>query len=197
VHAIGDSANALALRIFGNLRNHNEGLRWRIEHAQIVDPKDFNLFGKYGVVPSVQPTHATSDAPWATSRLCESRLGGAYHYAELCKQAGMVALGTDFPVEDISPIKTFYSAVTRKDAAGIVKTPFQPEGALTRKQALLGMTLWAAHANREENDKGSLEPNKYADFVVLDTDLMEAPEKALKKTKVKYTFIGGKNVFKP
>jgi predicted amidohydrolase YtcJ len=197
VHAIGDSANALALRIFGNLRNHNEGLRWRIEHAQIVDPKDFNLFGKYGVVPSVQPTHATSDAPWATSRLCESRLGGAYHYAELCKQAGMVALGTDFPVEDISPIKTFYSAVTRKDAAGIVKTPFQPEGALTRKQALLGMTLWAAYANREENDKGSLEPNKYADFVVLDTDLLEAPEKALKKTKVKYTFIGGKNVFKP
>jgi predicted amidohydrolase YtcJ len=109
----------------------------------------------------------------------------------------MVALGTDFPVEDISPIKTFYSAVTRKDAAGIVKTPFQPEGALTRKQALLGMTLWAAYANREENDKGSLEPNKYADFVVLDTDMLEASEKALKKTKVKYTFIGGKNVFKP
>lgn len=197
VHAIGDSANALALQTFGKLKNQNEGLRWRIEHAQIVDPKDFNLFEKYGVIPSVQPTHATSDAPWATSRLCESRLGGAYHYAELCKQAGMVALGTDFPVEDISPIKTFYSAVTRKDAAGIVKTPFQPEGALTRKQALLGMTLWAAYANREENDKGSLEPNKYADFVVLDTDLMEAPEKALKKAKVKYTYIGGKNVFKP
>lgn len=197
VHAIGDSANALALQTFGKLRNYNEGLRWRIEHAQIVDPKDFNLFGKYGVVPSVQPTHATSDAPWAATRICENRLQGAYNYAELCKQAGMVALGTDFPVEDISPIKTFYSAVTRKDAAGNVKAPFQPEGALTRKQALLGMTLWAAYANREENDKGSLEPNKFADFVVLNTDLMVAPEKALKKAKVKYTYIGGKNVFMP
>jgi predicted amidohydrolase YtcJ len=108
-----------------------------------------------------------------------------------------VALGTDFPVEDISPIKTFYSAVTRKDVSGNIKTPFQPEGALTRKQALLGMTLWAAYANREENDKGSLEPNKFADFVVLDTDLMTAPENALKKTKIKYTIIGGKMVHQP
>jgi predicted amidohydrolase YtcJ len=197
VHAIGDSANALALQTFGRLRNQNEGLRWRIEHAQIVDPKDFKLFGKYGVVPSVQPTHATSDAPWVPTRLCENRMEGAYNYAELCKQAGIVALGTDFPVEDISPIKTFYSAVTRKDVSGNIKTPFQPEGALTRKQALLGMTLWAAYANREENDKGSLEPNKFADFVVLDTDLMTAPENALKKTKIKYTIIGGKMVHQP
>ena len=197
VHAIGDSANALALQIFGKLRNHNEGLRWRIEHAQILDPKDFKLFGKYGVVPSVQPTHATSDAPWVPSRICENRLYGAYNYAELCKQAGVVALGTDFPVEDISPIKTFYSAVTRKDADGNIKTPFQPEGALSRKQALLGMTLWAAFANHEENDKGSLETNKYADFVVLDTDLMVASEKSLKKAKVKSTVIGGKMVHKP
>lgn len=197
VHAIGDSANALALQTFGRLRNQNEGLRWRIEHAQIVDPKDFNLFGKYGVVPSVQPTHATSDAPWVPTRLCENRMEGAYNYAELYKQAGIVALGTDFPVEDISPIKTFYSAVTRKDVSGNIKTPFQPEGALTRKQALLGMTLWAAYANREENDKGSLEPNKFADFVVLNTDLMTAPENALKKTKIKYTIIGGKMVHQP
>lgn len=195
VHAIGDSANALALQVFGKLRNHNEGLRWRIEHAQILDPKDFKLFGKYGVVPSVQPTHATSDAPWVPSRICENRLQGAYNYAELCKQAGLVALGTDFPVEDISPIKTFYSAVTRKDAGGNVKTPFQPEGALTRKQALLGMTLWAAYANHEEKDKGSLEVNKYADFVVLDTDLMTAPEKNLKKSRVTCTVIGGKTVY--
>jgi predicted amidohydrolase YtcJ len=162
-----------------------------------LDPKDFKLFGKYGVVPSVQPTHATSDAPWVPSRICENRLYGAYNYAELCKQAGVVALGTDFPVEDISPIKTFYSAVTRKDADGNIKTPFQPEGALSRKQALLGMTLWAAYANHEENDKGSLETNKYADFVVLDTDLMLASEKALKKAKVKNTVIGGKMVHQP
>jgi len=197
VHAIGDSANALALQIFGKFQNQNKGLRWRIEHAQILDPKDFKLFGQYGVVPSVQPTHATSDAPWVPSRICENRLQGAYNYAELCKQAGLVALGTDFPVEDISPIKTFYSAVTRKDTEGKIKTPFQPEGALTRKQALLGMTLWAAYANHEENDKGSLEVNKYADFVVLDTDLMIAPEKALKKAKVKNTVIGGKMVYQP
>ena len=197
VHAIGDSANALALQIFGKLRNYNQGLRWRIEHAQILDPKDFKLFGKYGVVPSVQPTHATSDAPWVPSRICENRLSGAYNYAELCKQAGLIALGTDFPVEDISPIKTFYSAVTRKDVNGNVKDPFQPQGALTRKQALLGMTLWAAYANHEENDKGSLEENKYADFVVLDTDLMTAPEKSLKKARVKTTVIGGKMVYQP
>jgi predicted amidohydrolase YtcJ len=194
VHAIGDSANGLALRSFGKLFAHNEGLRWRIEHAQVVDPKDFKLFGKYGIIPSVQPTHATSDAPWVASRICENRLEGAYQYATLYNSAGLLALGTDFPVEDISPIKTFYSAVIRKDLEGKNKAPFRPEGALTRKQALLGMTYWAAYSNAEENDKGSLEAGKFADFVVLNTDLITASEKGLKKAAVTHTCIGGKFV---
>lgn len=195
VHAIGDSANALALRTFGKYQPAGMDNRWRIEHAQIVDPRDFGLFKKYGVIPSVQPTHATSDGPWATDRLCEARLPGAYNYAELCRQAGLVALGTDFPVEDISTVKTFYSATQRTDVQGTLKTPFNPQGALTRKQALLGMTIWAAMSNKEENDKGSLEAGKFADFVVMDTDLMEAEPAKLKKARVKSTFIGGKKVF--
>ncbi len=194
VHAIGDSANALALRVFGKIQPAGMDNRWRIEHAQVVDPKDFVLFKKYKVIPSVQPTHATSDAPWASSRLCSDRMPGAYNYAELGKQSGLLALGTDFPVEDISPIKTFYSAVFRTPLEAKITEPFNPNGALTRSQALMGMTIWAAYANKEEHTKGSLEPGKLADFVVLNRDLMSIEQKDFKKVKVTATYINSKKV---
>lgn len=194
-HAIGDSGNRVILQTYAkHLKNKND-LRWRIEHAQVVNKDDFKLFGNYNIVPSVQPTHATSDMYWAGDRLGAERLQGAYAYKELLQQNGWIPLGTDFPVEDISPFKTFYAAVVRKDAKGFPAGGFQPANALTREEALRGMTIWAAKANFEENEKGSIEKGKFADFIVLDQDLMTmAPEK-IPETKVIHTIINGKQIF--
>lgn len=198
VHAIGDSANAMALRSFNKNIPEGYDARWRIEHAQIVSQKDQKLFAKRSIIPSVQPTHATSDAHWAENRLCgESgqRISGAYAYADLLKQAKLLALGTDFPVEGLSPIHTFYSATQRMDAAGHLSKPFMGNQALTRKQALWGMTLWAAYSNFDEGRLGSLEEGKLADFVILDTDIMTIEAKKLLKTKTVATYIDGKRVW--
>lgn len=196
VHAIGDSANRIALETFYQVIPPTLNPRWRIEHAQIIDPADFHYFRDRLIIPSVQPTHATSDAPWALQRICENRIPGAYAYETLRQQAGIVALGTDFPVEDISPIKTFYSAVTRLDAEGKLKEPFIPRQGLTREATLWGMTLWAAYASFEEAEKGSLEAKKLADFVVTKGDLMTVPDKQIPKVTVVATFIAGNQVFK-
>jgi predicted amidohydrolase YtcJ len=195
VHAIGDSANAIALRTFNKYIPEGYDARWRIEHAQIVNIKDQKLFSKRSIIPSVQPTHATSDAPWANERLCNAESKGAYAYQNLLKQASTIALGTDFPVEGISPMHTFYSATQRMDAAGKLERPFLGEQALTRKQALWGMTLWAAYANFDETRTGSLEASKMADFVVMNTDIMEVEAPKILKAKVTHTFIGGKLVY--
>ena len=194
-HAIGDSGNRTMLRIYGKYLNGKNDLRWRIEHAQVVNENDFKIFGDYNIIPSVQPTHATSDMYWAGDRLGPVRAKGAYAYKQLLDQNAWIPLGTDFPVEDISPFKTFYAAVARKDAKGWPANGFQMENALTREQALRGMTIWAAKANFEETEKGSLEKGKLADFVILDSDLMkEAPEKLL-QVKVLKTFVGGEKVY--
>lgn len=194
-HAIGDSGNRTMLHVYGKYLKGKNDLRWRIEHAQVINQNDFRLFGDYNIIPSVQPTHATSDMYWAGDRLGKERLKGAYAYKQLLQQNGWIPLGTDFPVEDISPFKTFYAAVVRKDAKGWPTKGFQIENALTRKEALQGMTIWAAKANFEENEKGSLEKGKFADFVILDTDLMNvAPEKLL-KVKVLKTFLNGDKVY--
>lgn len=170
-------------------------MRWRVEHAQIINENDFKLFGEFSIIPSVQPTHATSDMYWAGDRLGKERLKGAYAFKQLLQQNGWEPLGTDFPVEDISPIKTFYAAVVRKDAKGWPEGGFQMENALTREEALKGMTIWAAKAQFEEKEKGSLEKGKFADFIVLDNDLMTtAPEKLLEVNILK-TFVGGEKVF--
>jgi predicted amidohydrolase YtcJ len=199
-HAIGDSGNRTILNIYGKyLKEHND-LRWRIEHAQVVNQNDFSLFGKYSIIPSVQPTHATSDMKWAIDRLGANRVKGAYAYQQLLQQNGWIPLGTDFPVEDISPFKTFFAAVIRKDESGwpgktLTDEGYQMENALTREETLRGMTIWAAKANFEEKEKGSLERGKLADFVILDADLMkESPEKLL-QIKVWKTFVNGEAVY--
>jgi predicted amidohydrolase YtcJ len=194
-HAIGDSANRQILNIYNKYLQKGNDKRWRIEHAQVVNPNDFNLFGAAAVVPSVQPTHATSDMYWAAERLGNERMKGAYAYKQLLDQNGWLPLGTDFPVEDISPFKTFLAAVGRVDAKGFPEGGFQMENALTREQTIKGMTIWAAKASFLEKEVGSLEVGKKADFIILAQDLMQVPVNKILDTKVVATFSGGKKVF--
>lgn len=193
-HAIGDSASVAVLRAYREALAGAEDPRWKVEHAQIVEPSDLEFFGPQ-VLPSVQPTHATSDMYWAENRLGPDRMAGAYAYASLLEASGVVALGTDFPVEQVDPIQTFYAAVTRQDRAGYPAGGFMPAQALTREQALKGMTLWAAYSNFEEADKGSIEAGKWADFTVLSGDLMELPADSLKDVRIRQTFVSGRQVF--
>ncbi|TMI63033.1 MAG: amidohydrolase [Bacteroidetes bacterium] len=194
-HAIGDSGNRTILNIYAKYLKGKNDLRWRIEHSQVVNKNDFNLFGANSIIPSVQPTHATSDMYWAGDRLGSERVKGAYAFKDLMKQNGWIPLGTDFPVEDISTFKTFYAAVIRKDAKGWPENGYQIENALSREETLRGMTIWAAKSNFEEHEKGSLEKGKFADFIILDKDLMKANEKELLEIKVVKTFLGGEKVY--
>ena len=194
-HAIGDSANRQILNIYNKYLQKGNDRRWRIEHAQVVNPADFNLFGAAAVVPSVQPTHATSDMYWAAERLGNERMNGAYAYKQLMDQNGWIPLGTDFPVEDISPFKTFLASVGRVDAKGFPEGGFQSENALSREQTIRGMTIWAAKASFLEKEVGSLEVGKKADFIILAQDLMQVPVNKILDTKVVATFSGGKKVF--
>ena len=194
-HAIGDSGNRTMLKIYAKYLKGPNDLRWRIEHAQVINPDDFNLFGANNIIPSVQPTHATSDMYWADKRLGKKREKGAYAYKQLLQQNGWIPLGTDFPVEDISTFKTFYAAVIRKDAKGWPAAGFQMENALSREETLRGMTIWAAKANFEENEKGSIEKGKLADFVILDADIMKVVAQKLLNVKVLATFLGGEKVY--
>jgi predicted amidohydrolase YtcJ len=194
-HAIGDSANRTILKIYNKVLGGKNDKRWRIEHAQVIAPEDLALFGKTNVVPSVQPTHATSDMYWAGDRLGAARLKTAYAYKQLLQQNGWLPLGTDFPVENINPLFTFYAASFRKDAKDYPKEGFQMENALTKTEALRGMTIWAAKANFEEKEKGSLEKGKLADFVILDNDIMTTQPSKILRTQVSKTYINGEKVY--
>ena len=194
-HAIGDSANRVMLKIYASVLKGKNDRRWRIEHAQVLAPEDIKYFGEYSIIPSVQPTHATSDMYWAVDRLGKKRLQTSYINKQLLEQNGWLPLGTDFPVENINPMYTFYAAVERRDLKGFPDGGFQPENALTREQALRGMTIWAAKANFEEKEKGSIEPGKYADFVILDNDIMKIDGSALPNVKVLKTYINGEKVY--
>lgn len=194
-HAIGDSANREVLNIYNKYLGGKNDRRWRIEHAQVINPNDFSLFANASVIPSVQPTHGTSDMYWAAERLGAERVKGAYAFKQLLQQNGWIPLGTDFPVEDISPFKTFLAAVVRKDAVGFPENGFQMENALTREETIRGMTIWAAKASFMENEIGSLEKGKKADFIFLDQDLMKVPADKILSVKVKATYTGGKKVY--
>ena len=194
-HAIGDSGNRVILKIYAKYLKGKNDLRWRIEHAQVVNKADFALFGENSIVPSVQPTHATSDMYWAGERLGPERVKDAYAYKQLLQQNNWIPLGTDFPVEDISPMKTFFASAVRKDAKGWPPQGFQMENVLTREQTLRGMTIWAAKSNFEEHEKGSLEKGKFADFIMMDKDLMNIPAEEILGAKVIKTFVGGEKVF--
>lgn len=194
-HAIGDSANRAVLKIYSRHLSKGNDRRWRIEHAQVVEPADLKYFSAFNIIPSVQPTHATSDMYWAETRLGKERIHHAYAYQDLLLTNGWMPLGTDFPVEDISPLKTFFAAVIRKDTAFYPANGFQPENRLSRRDALKGMTIWAAKAAFEENKRGSLEPGKEADFIIMDTDLMNCAEDQILKSKIERTYSNGERVF--
>lgn len=194
-HAIGDSANRVMLKTYARYLKGRNDRRWRIEHAQIVNPADLHYFNDYSIIPSVQPTHATSDMYWAAERLGEQRLKSGYAYKDLLKEEGKVVLGTDFPVEYINPFYTFHAAVARQDNNNYPPGGFQPENALSRENTLRGMTIWAAYGQFEEKEKGSLEAGKIADFVILDQDLMQVADSLMPKTKVLYTVSNGKIVY--
>jgi len=194
-HCIGDSANRIMLNLYGKYLKENNDRRWRIEHAQIVHPDDFELFGKYNVIPSIQTTHGTSDMYWAEERLGPERIKGAYAYQDLLKQNNMIANGSDFPIENINPLYGFYAGVARKDHKSYPENGFQMENCLTREQALKAMTIWAAYANFEEQEKGSIEKGKFADFVILEDDIMKMDESNIPQAKVLSTYINGVKVY--
>ena len=193
-HAIGDSANRTILNIYAKYLKGKNEKRWRIEHAQIINPADFHLFGDNNIIPSVQPTHGTSDMYWAGDRLGAERLKGGYAYKQLLEQNNWLPLGTDFPVEEINPFKTFLAAVARQDSKGFPVGGFQMENALTREQTIRGMTIWAAKANRMEKQVGSLEVGKKADFIILDKDLMKVPTDSILQVKVLKTYSNGERL---
>lgn len=194
-HCIGDSANSVMLKMYADIIQDKPDHRWKIEHAQVLRPSDFDYFETIGVIPSVQPTHCTSDMRWAEKRLGEDRVKFAYAYNDILQKAGLIALGTDFPIENISVLETFYAAVSRKDKNGFPADGFQVENALSRRDALMGITYWAAYSNFEEKERGSLAAGKNADFVFLSKDIMSIPEDEILNTFVLRTFIDGQEVF--
>ena len=192
-HAIGDSTVSVLLKQYNKVLKNIKDPRWRIEHSQVVDLKEFDLYNNK-ILPSVQPTHATSDMYWAYDRLGK-RIEGAYAFRDLLSSSKKIALGTDFPVEKVNPFHTFYSSVERKDLNGYPRNGFQMENALTREETLKGMTIWGAYFNFEEHEKGSIEKGKSADFIVINQNIMEIDPKKIPQTKVLKTFIDGKLVY--
>jgi predicted amidohydrolase YtcJ len=194
-HAIGDAANYEVLKAYKKALATDEDPRWRIEHAQVVTKEDRQFFGSK-IIPSIQPTHATSDMFWADERLGKERIQGAYAYKSLLDWSGKVALGTDFPVEHVSPLKTFFAAVARTTENQLPEGGFQMEDALTRPEALKGMTIWAAHANFEDEIKGSIEIGKVADLVILKKDIMEIDVNEIPDVEVLATILNGDMVYR-
>ncbi len=194
-HTIGDSGARTMLDIYGEFLNGKNDRRWRIEHAQIIHPDDMSKFGMYSIIPSVQGTHATSDMYWAPDRIGPERIHWAYAFKELLAENGWIINGTDFPIENINPLHTFYATVARKDLDNYPEEGFLMENALNREETLKSMTIWAAKGSFEEDKKGSLEAGKDADFVILEKDIMEIPAEEIPHTRVARTYQDGDLVY--
>jgi predicted amidohydrolase YtcJ len=202
-HAIGDRANRVILDLYEKAfktvppeqRKIHEP-RWRVEHAQIVNPVDIPRFAKLGVIPSMQPSHAIGDLHFAPSRLGIKRLEGAYAWQSFIKSGSIIAGGSDAPVERGEPMIEFYAAVARKDQEGYSGEGWHPEQAVTREQALKMFTIWAAYAAFEEELKGSIEVGKLADLTVLSADIMKITEPEILRTRCLMTVIGGEVVYR-
>lgn len=192
-HAIGDSTNKIMLDMYADMFELNPDHRWRIEHAQIVDPADFNLFAKSGAIPSVQPTHATSDQRWAEARLGEDRMEGAYAFKSLMNQSGLLAIGTDFPVEYTDPFKTIHSAVERKNGENFPSEGFRAEEAITLDECILGMTRWAAFASFQEDKMGTLEKGKDATISMFQNPVVS--KSTFQSNFAELVLIKGKKVY--
>ena len=192
VHAIGDRANHEVLQIF-NKKGVSPKNRWRIEHAQHVDPRDIPSFRDMGVIASMQAIHCTSDAPFVERRLGKERASsGAYVWKSMVQAGVHFANGTDAPVERINPFDCIYATVTRKRPDNNFE--FYPEQKLSRDEALLSYTLWNAYASFEEQEKGSITPGKLADFVILNQNLLHCSDEDILKTKAEEVYIGGNKV---
>ena len=192
-HAIGDSTNRIMLEIYKDIFETNKDHRWRIEHAQVVDLIDFELFEKHGVFPSVQPSHAVSDQRWAEQRLGKERMKGAYAYKSLLKRAGMLAIGTDFPIEPIDPFNTIHAAVSRQNTENFPVGGFYINEAITLEECMRGMTIWAAFASFQEQKKGSLEKGKDATFVIFNQPVVG--KASYRPNFAHMTFIQGERVY--
>ena len=194
-HAIGDRANRIVLQAYGAALGGPNGRRFRIEHAQVVAPEDFELFRRYSVIPSMQATHATSDMRWAEDRLGPERVRGAYAWRRFLELGRPVANGSDFPVEDPNPLWGFYAAVTRQNHSGRPVGGWMPEHRMTREEALKSWTLDGAYAEFAENRKGSITPGKLADFVIWSKDIMKIPAEEILRARALLTVVGGEIVY--
>ena len=196
-HAIGDRGNRNALDAYQAALEAVPTIdaRLRIEHAQIISPQDIPRFAQLGVIPSMQASHQTSDMPWAERRLGPERIRGAYAWRALLNTGVVIPNGTDFPVEHVNPIITFHSSVTRQDAENQPPGGWYGDQKMTREEALRSMTLWPAYAAFQESELGSISVGKYADFTILNRDIMRAAPERILGTQVVATYVGGAPVY--
>ena len=197
-HCIGDRGNGLCLEAYEKALRENprKDHRFRIEHAQFIQPGSVRQFAELGVVPSMQPTHCTSDMPFVEDRVGPARARGAYAWRDFLNAGLVIPCGSDFPVESVNPLLGIYAAVTRQDTAGRPEGGWHPEQRMTIEEAVKGFTIWAAYAAFRENLLGSIEAGKLADFTVLDLDILASDPKDIPSAKVIYTIVGGQLAYK-
>ncbi|HEV8538591.1 MAG TPA: amidohydrolase family protein, partial [Bacteroidota bacterium] len=198
-HAIGDRGNDIVLnayeKVLKSATTDPSSRRWRIEHAQVLMPADIPRFARLGILPSMQPTHATSDMYWAEARLGPERVKGAYAWRSLLQAGSMIVGGSDFPVEGVNPLWGFYAAITRSDKSGYPQDGWYAQQKMTREEAARCFTQWPCYGAFEENMKGTIEAGKWADLTVLSNDIMKISPKDILSTEVELTIVGGKIVY--